>query len=116
MVYEITNFHGIDSYPTLVNALFGAAKVTKNADIDKYKYCGYRIGFDGHEFFSHPSGGTGKNVIIFGVDMSSSKKIENKGRDILILGKGPTQGLGERSLFAEKMYSINFTKVDTKFC
>ena len=34
VVYEISNFHGIDSYPTLKNALFGAVKLTKNADID----------------------------------------------------------------------------------
>ena len=27
--------------------------------------------------------------------MSSSVHIDNKGKDILILGKGPTQGLGE---------------------
>ena len=37
VVYEITNFHGISNYPTLANALFGAVKLTKNADIDKYK-------------------------------------------------------------------------------
>ena len=116
VVYEITNFHGINSYPRLANALFGAVKLTKNADIDKYKYFGYGIGFDGHDYFSHPSGGTGRNVIIFGVDMSSSTKIDNKNKDILILGKGPTQGLREHSLSAEKMYSINFTKVNTKFC
>ena len=48
--------------------------------------------------------------------MSSSTKADNKGKNILILGKGPTQGLSEHSLSAEKMYSINFTKVDTKFC
>ena len=106
MVYEITNFHGIDNYPTLINTLFGAVKLTKNADIEKYKYSGYGIGFDGHRFYSHPSAGTGRNLIIFGVDMSSSTKIDNKGKDILILGKGPTQGLGEHSLSAEKMYSI----------
>ena len=45
------------------------------------------------DFFSHPSGGTGKNVIIFGVDMSFSTKIDNRKKAILILGKGPTQGL-----------------------
>ena len=39
-----------------------------------------------HEYFSHPSGGTGRNVIIFGVDMSSSTKTDNKKKDILILG------------------------------
>ena len=51
VVYEITNFPDIDSYPTLAIALFGAVKLTKNTDIDKYRYFGYGIGFDGKEFF-----------------------------------------------------------------
>ena len=42
--------------------------------------------------------------------------MQNKGKDILILGRGPSQALGEHSLSAEKMYSIKFTKVKTKFC
>ena len=54
----------------------------KNADIDKYKYSGYGIRFDGHGFFSHSSGRTGRNVIIFGADMNSSSHIGNKGKDI----------------------------------
>ena len=66
-------------------------------------------------FFSHPSGGTGRNVITFVVNMSSSPHIDNNGKYILILGKGPTQGLGDHSLTAEKMYPINFTKENTKF-
>ena len=41
--------------------------------------------------------------------MISSTKIDNKKKHILILGKGPTQGL-EHLLSAEKLYSINFTK------
>ena len=40
--------------------------------------------------------------------MSSSVKIDNKKKEILILGKAPTQGL-EYTLTAEKIYSINFT-------
>ena len=100
----------------MTNALFGALRLTKNTDIDKYRYSGYGIGFDGHGFYSHLSEGTGKNAIIFRVDMGLSTMIDNKGKDILILGEGPTQGLGEHSLSAEKMYSINFTKVNTKFC
>ena len=43
--------------------------------------------------FSDPSGETGGNIRIFGVGMSSSTKIENKKIYILILDKGPTQGL-----------------------
>ena len=55
----------------MANALFGAFKLTKNADIGKYKYFGYGIGFDVHDYFSHPSVATGRNVIIFGVDMNA---------------------------------------------
>ena len=47
--------------------------------------------------------------------MSSSTKIDNRKKDILILGKGPTQGL-EHTLSAEKMYSINFTEKNKKVC
>ena len=47
--------------------------------------------------------------------MSSSVHIDNKGKDILILGLGPTQELGENLLTAEKMYSINFTVTKKKF-
>ena len=97
------------SDPTLKNFLFGAVALTKNADIDKYKYSGYGIGFDRRSSFSYPSGGFGQNVTVFGADMNSSIHIDNKGKDILILGRGPTQGLGGNSLTAEKMYSINFT-------
>ena len=63
--------------------------MTKYTDIDKYKYYGYGIGFDRHGFCSHPSGGTEGNVIIFGIDMSSSTKIDNRKKKVLILGKGP---------------------------
>ena len=42
--------------------------------------------------------------------------IDNKGRDILILGDGPTQGLDDTMLTAEAIYSINFTQSNRKFC
>ena len=42
--------------------------------------------------------------------MSSSVHVDNKKKDILILGKGPTQGLDGTILTAEKLYSLNFTE------
>ena len=54
-------------------------------------------------------------MLIFGVDMSNTIHIDNKGKDILVLGRGPTQGL-ESTLTAQKMYSINFTVTKKKFC
>ena len=47
--------------------------------------------------------------------MSFSAHIDNKKRDILVLGTGPTQGL-EHTQTAEKMYSINFTVTKKKLC
>ena len=68
-----------------------SVKLTKNAGLHKYKYCGYGIGFDSRSEFSITCGSIGKNVIIFGVDMSPSVHIDNKNKDILILGEGLTQ-------------------------
>ena len=94
--------------------MFGAVKLTKHVDIDQYKYSGYGIEFDTKGFFSIGDE-FGRNVIIFGVDMSSSPHTDNKKKNILTVGKGPTQGL-EHTLTAGKLYSVNFTKNNTKFC
>ena len=61
----------------------GAVSLTKNPDIDGYGYSAYGIGFDRHGTFSFPWTGLGRNVINFGVDMSSSTKIDNRKKDIL---------------------------------
>ena len=115
IVYEFGASTSYDNDPTLKNCLFGVVTLTKNSDIDKYGYSGYGIGFDRKSIFSFPGGGFGQNVLIFGADMSSSIHIDNKKKDILVLGKGPTQGL-EHTLTAEKMCSINFTVTKKKFC
>ena len=60
--------HNISSL--LENCLSGAVTLTKNDDINKYTYSGYGIWFDKTESFLRPSGGTGENVISFGVDIS----------------------------------------------
>ena len=90
IVYELGTSSSHNNDPTLKNCLFGAVTLTKNADIDKYGYSGYGIGFDRRSSFSFSSGGFGqniliadiKNILIFGVDMSSSAHIDNKKRHI----------------------------------
>ena len=57
----------------------------------------------------------GKSVIISGADMSSSVHIDNKNKDTLILGEGPTQRLDDATLTAEPKYLINFTKSERRF-
>ena len=78
IVYELTGSSSHCDGPTLKNCLFDAAALTKNAEIDKYGYSGYEIGFDGKSSFSFPGGGFGQNMLIFGADMSSSTLIDNK--------------------------------------
>ena len=115
IVYETTKKNAVSSYPTLENCFFGAVKLTKNPDIDKYEYSEYGIGFDRRGQFSFGDG-FGQNVIIFGADVSSSVHANNKTRNILVLGKDFIQGIDNTTIYAEKMYSINFTKTKTKFC
>ena len=105
IVYELGASGSNNSDPTLKNCLFGAVTLSKNTDFDKYGYSGYEIGFDRRSNFSFPGGGFGQNVLISGVDMTSSAHIDNKKKDILVLGKGPTQGF-EHTLTAEKCIQL----------
>ena len=102
IVYELdTQSQDLDSDFTLKDSLFGGFKLAKNADPNKYIYTGYGIGFNSHSEFSLHDGSMGKKVITSGVDMSSSVHIDNKKKDILILGFHPTQGFHDTTLTAE---------------
>ena len=92
IVYELAASSSYVSDPTLKNCLFGAVSLTKNADIEKYKYSGYGIRFDRRSSYSFPGGGSGQNVLFSGANMNTSIHIDNKGKDILVLGRRPTQG------------------------
>ena len=111
IVYEVSKNINISDYWTVEKFLFGAVSLTENADIDRYGYSGYGIGSGRHGSVSFPGTGLGRNIIIFGVDMSSSTKTDNRKIDILILGKGPKQ----RTISAEKTYSINFREITKNF-
>ena len=78
------------TYFTLKNYSFASVKLVKNADPDKYSYSSYGIGFDSHSEFSFADESMGKNVITFRAHISPSVHIDNKTKDILILGEGPT--------------------------
>ena len=90
--------------------------MTKNVDTGKYKYQDHGIGFDSTGTFAHPDAETGKNVITFGVDMSNSKHANNKTKKVLVLGRGLIQKIDDTTIYAEKMYSSNFTIANKTFC
>ena len=60
--------------------------------------------------FDFTDGSMGKNILIFGTDVSSSVHINNEGKDILILCEGPTQ-----RLHGEAICPVNFTQPNKRF-
>ena len=107
---------------TIQNALFGAIKITKNANTSKYKYKGYGICFDESEEFTHVRKEdnfnhttSARNVIIFGADMSFSKQANNKANNIYVMGKDYIKKINDTTIYAEKMFYRNFTDPGHKF-
>ena len=107
---------------TIQNSLFGAMQITKNADVNKYNYKGYGICFDGRKEFAHVrkrgnfnDTTMARNVIIFGVDMSFSKHLNNKRNNIYVMGKDYVQRINDTTIYAEKIYCRNFTDLGHKF-
>ena len=112
-----------DTSFTIQDALFGAMQITKNAtDNSKNNYKGYGICFDeGSQFgYTMTEGGrthitNGRNVLIFGADMSFSIHATNRANYIYVMGDGLTQGVHDTTLYVEKKYFRNFTEPNVKF-
>ena len=84
IVYELKN-RTVNSFDfTAQNCLFGALKIAKNTDTSNYKYSGYEICFDGESDFSFGNITNGKNLIIFGADVSFSSHSTNKTQNIYV--------------------------------
>ena len=113
LIDPISNSRNTDY--TVQNALFGV-KITKNAtDTSKHKYEGYGICFDEGGMFSMGNINNGRNVLIFGVHENSVIHSNNKANNTFIMGDGFVQGINDMTLYAEKIYSQNFTAVNKKF-
>ena len=116
IVYELdTSSRDLTTDFSLEDCLFGAVKLTKNADPAKHLSNGYGFGFDLRSEFSSPDGSTSENVIISGFDMNSSVHIDNK-KSYINSCIGPTQGLDDTMLATEAQYLINFSISNIKFC
>ena len=94
------------------NFLFGA---TKNSDKEKHVYCGCGITFDSAGSWNFDND-FARNVIMFGVDNSSSSHPDNRKNNFLLLGGSPTYGINGSFGSPKKKFSTNFTKANTKFC
>ena len=114
LIDPISNSRNTDY--TVQNALFGGVKITKSAtDTSKHKCEGYGICFDEGGMFSMGNIKNGRNVLIFGVHENSVIHSNNKANNIFIMGDGFVQGINNTTLYAEKIYTQNFTAVNKKF-
>ena len=115
LIDPISNSRNTDY--TVQNALFGGVKITKDAtDTSKHKYEGYGICFDEGGMFSMGNiKYYSRNVLIFGVHESSLVHKNNEANNIFIMVDGIVQGINDTTLYAEKLYSQNFTAVNKKF-
>ena len=105
-----------NTHYTVKNGLFGGVKITKNAtDTSKHKYEGYGICFDEGGMFSMGNINNSRNVLIFGVHENSVIHSNNKANNIFIMDNGFVQGINDTTLYAETIYSQNFTAVNKKF-
>ena len=112
-----------DTSFTIQNALFGAMQITKDAtnnSKNNYKGCG--ICFDERSQFGHTiteegraHTTNGRNVLIFGIDMSFGAHASNRENHIYLMGDGLTQGINDTTLYVEKNYWRNFTDPGKKF-
>ena len=93
--------------------MFGAVSLTKHVDTDQYRYLDVVLDLIEKESFHLVMDLV--ETIIFGADMSSSVHANNRKSNIIVLGKDFTQGLSNTIIYVEKLYSINFTKTNTKF-
>ena len=97
---------------TLGDCLFGAVKLSENANPEKHEYCSYGIEFDLRSLLSLSKGKFGTNVVVFDVDNSSLVHSDNKKN---ILDEVPTDGLGDTTIEEEAKYFVTVTKSKNNF-
>ena len=110
-----------DTSFTMQDASFGAMQITKNAtDNSKNNYKGYGICFDEGSQFGHTmsEGGrthitNGRNVLIFGADMSFSIHRTNRANHIYVMGDGLTQGIHDTEPNVKFVLSLHYNGDDS---
>ena len=102
---DLKNATGLDTYKLTIKSELASLKPevdkidvgklkTLPTDLSKLSYVVKNEVIKKTVDFGFLAIGFGRNVILFGVDMSLSAHVDQKKKDILIIGKGPTHTLG----------------------
>ena len=102
MAYELNNWpcNRTNNFPLII-CVFGTGKLVRKAVKSKFAYNDQGIACDGEGSWSFGNG-FARNAIIFGVENSSSSHVDNPKNILLVLGKGPTDGINDTPRTAEK--------------
>ena len=118
MVYELNNSSNNPSNNFTLKNWFGTLAWLGNAIKSKFIYNGQGIAFDRAGQWSYGND-FARNVIIFAVDINSSSDTDNRKDNFLVLDKAPTYDINVAInvgvAIADIKFTINFTKVNTKF-
>ena len=111
IVYDLDAWSkNLTKYFKFINCLFGVTSIVKNSDKEKWVYSGYGITFDDAGSW-HFGNEIARNVVIFGVDKSSSSHTDNRKINFLLLGEGLTYDINGSFGSPDKRFSINFASV-----
>ena len=89
--------------------MLGTTNIRKISDKAKWVYSGYGIALDGTGSWSLGSD-LARNVVIFGVDNSSSAHTDNCRNKFLILGERPTYDINGRFVSHDKSFALILVK------
>ena len=94
--------------------MFYATSIVKNSGKGKWMYSGYQTAFDGESewYFSN---NFAWNIVVFGVDNSSSSHTDNRKNDFLVLDEGDTFGINGNFGTSEKLFSITLVNQRQNF-
>ena len=116
IVYELDTWpkNLLDNFK-FKNCLFGATNTIKNSDKEKWVYSGYGIAFNGRDLCNFGND-LARNVVIFGVDNSTSTHADTGKNNFLMIGVGPTYSINGSFGLPEKEFSINYNETKTNVC
>ena len=89
--------------------------IIKGSDKERWVHSCYGIAFDGAGLLNFVND-FAKNIVIFGVDYSSSSHANSRKNSFVVLREGPTDGINGSFSAPEKKFSIHFSKAGTKRC
>ena len=115
MFYELNNWpRSTTNNFTLKNCSFDAVRLIGNADENEFTCNGQEIEFDRKDIWNYEND-FARNVLIFGVDNTSSSHTDNQKNSFLVLGEGQTKDMSDRLVQQKRKLALTSVKQRQNF-